>query len=212
MRPRPAAILGFLGLALLAASCVSLKRTPEARFFVLRSLAEPAAEATPPTSVVVGLLPVVLPDYLDRAQLVSWAAEGEIKIDEFLRWAEPLDAGVSRTLTENLSALVPEARVIRAPWSSRARLRCRVRVVLEKFGPQANGEVRLDGRFVLLGDKGEGALGRRDFHLQRDLPAARASDPGTAVGLMSQLLADLAGQIATAIRELPAPPAPKPAP
>ena len=37
------AVASWAALGVVLASCVSLKRTPEARFFVLRSLAEPAA-------------------------------------------------------------------------------------------------------------------------------------------------------------------------
>ena len=99
------AVASWAALGVVLASCVSLKRTPEARFFVLRSLAEPAATPAPPLAKhgLVGVLPVRLPGHLERPQLVTWAAPGELRIDEFVRWGEPLDAGLTRTVTENLS-------------------------------------------------------------------------------------------------------------
>jgi uncharacterized lipoprotein YmbA len=200
-----ALVLLFLGLA----GCVSLKRTPEARFFVLRSLAEPPqGAASPAEGGVVGLLRVVVPDYLERPQVVSWVAPGELKIDEFLRWAEPIDAGVSRTLAENLQTLLPRTRIIRAPWPSSARLRCRLRVELQRFGPQTNGEVQLEGRFALLPVASERPLVARLVSLRRGpLPTAAGGlpDVGVEVEALSGLVADLARQIAAALQELPPP-------
>ena len=95
-------------VALLAAGvlagCVSLKRTPEARFFALRPVAERPASPAPSDrgGDIVGVLPVSLPGLLERPQLVAWSGPGEVRIDEFLRWAEPLDASVQRVLSDDL--------------------------------------------------------------------------------------------------------------
>jgi len=207
MRTRRFAALGSIGLALAFAGCVSLKRTPEARFFVLRSVAEPPADAgAPGTTVLLGLLPVVLPGYLDRPQIASWVAPGELRIDEYVRWAEPLDAGLGRTLAANLEALLPQSRVLRAPWPSAARLRCRVRVELQKLGAQPSGEVLLQGRFALLPANDERRLAALPVSLERRplAPARGSLDPGAGVDAMSELVADLAREIAAAISALPA--------
>ena len=211
MRDRLPATVACLALGALA-GCVSLKRTPEARFFALRPLAETPQAETPQTPTaedsasVVGVLPVLLPGHLERPQFVTWSGPSEIRIDEFLRWAEPVDSGVLRVLTENLETLLPSHRVIRAPWPASTSLRCRVRVELVRFGPQPGGEVSLSGRFVLLPAHGERALATRTVDLRR-APAPGPSDPGRAIEDMSALLADLAGQIADAIATLP--PAPQ---
>ena len=195
----------LLALAPIAAGCVSLKRTPEARFFVLRSLAEPPTAPDPEASPVrlAGLLPVRLPGYIDRPQLVTWTRPGELRIDEFLRWAEPLDAAITRTLAENLDTLLPATRVIRAPWAAGVRPRCRVRVDLMQFGPQADGVVRLEGRFVVLPGEEERPLVAKPVSLQRGPLSGPSSDPGAGVEAMSELLRDLARDIADAIRGLP---------
>ena len=195
---------GALALALAGAGCVSLKRTPEARFFVLRSLAEPpAAPATPFSVRLVGMLPVRIPGYIDRPQLVTWARPGELRIDEFLRWAEPLDAAITRTLAENLDTLLPETRVIRAPWAAGVKPRCRVRVELMQFGPQADGDVRLEGRFAVLPAAEEKPLAAQPVSLRRGPLAGPATDPGVGVEAMSELLRGLARAIAVAVRQVP---------
>jgi len=191
---------------LLGVGCVSLKRTPEARFFVLRSVAEPPAAATPNAQRgFVAVMPVRIPGHLDRPQLVTWTAPGELRIDEFLRWGEPLDAGFTRTLAENLAALLPEHMVARAPWRSSAEPRCRVATELRVFGLQANGEVRLDGRWALLPARAEQPLARGTASLSRGPLASGPAgvDPGAEVEAMSELVAELGREIADAVRALP---------
>lgn len=206
MRARLVALLVLPGLALGAPGCV-LKRTPEARFFVLRSLAEPppAPPAGAPASLV-GVLPVRMPGYIDRPQLVTWTAPGELRIDEFLRWAEPLDAGITRTVAENLDALLPESHVVRAPWAAKAQPRCRVWLQLDLFGPQAGGEVRLEGRWAVLPSREAKPLATKAFDFRRGPLAGDAKglpDASAGVDAMSELLADLSREIAAAVRALP---------
>jgi uncharacterized protein len=204
MRRWRLSVVAALALGALAA-CVSLKRTPEARFFALRSLAEASpASANASDPGLVGILPVVLPAYLERPQVVTWAAPGEVRIDEFLRWAEPLDLAVGRVVGENLGALLPSRRVIRAPWSGSAPLDCRVRLELTRFGQVPGGEVHLAGRWVLLPRQGERPLVSRPVDLRRGPRAGGAvPDPNTSVEAMSELLAELSREIATAVAALP---------
>ena len=209
MRARLSIALPAAALATIS-GCVSLKRTPEARFFALQPVAEaPApASAAPAEAGVVGVLPVLLPGHLERPQLVRWSGPGEVRIDEFLRWAEPLDTGVLRVLTEDLETLLPAYRVIRAPWPGSTPLRCRVRVELVRFGPQPGGELSLSGRFALLPARSERPLVTRALELRHDAP--RGNDPGLTVDGMSALLAQMGAQIATAVAALPPDP-PEPA-
>jgi uncharacterized protein len=206
MRPRSLWFLGLVALASGLGGCVSFHRTPNARFFVLRSLVEPAlSPVAPAVSGLVGVHAVHLPEHLDRAQVVTWKAPDELSIDEFTRWAEPLDVGATRVLEENLAALLPDRQVLRYPWSASADLRCRVLVELRLFGAQSTGDVRLEGRWALLPGRGERPIELRPVSLRRT-PAVggpKGSDTTAEVEAMSELLADLSREIATAIVELP---------
>lgn len=46
-----------------------------------------------------------LPSYLDRQQMVTRVGSGELKMSSYHLWAEPLDAGISRVVSMNLSRL-----------------------------------------------------------------------------------------------------------
>ncbi len=209
MRARIVAVVGVVVVTVGLGACAPFKRTPEARFYVLRSLIEPPA-APAPTEVggPVGVLPVRLPGYLDRPQLVTEMALDQVKVDEYARWAEPLPAAVTRTLTENLAILLPESHVVRYPWPAGRSMRCRVSVDLRVLAAQGDGWVRLEGRWALLPDDEEAPLVLRPLSLRRGpLPVGpRGVDPAAGVEAMSELLADLSRQIAVAVQALPADP------
>jgi len=158
MRNRGVALLGLVASACSVVGCVSLRRTPEARFFVLRSVSEQASLAPEAPVGLVGVLPVHLPGHLERPQVVTEAGPNELLIDEFARWAEPLGPATSRVLAENLAALLTHHRVVGSPWPAAAALRCRVSVEVESFAPQTGGEVRLVGRWALLEPGGPRAI------------------------------------------------------
>jgi uncharacterized protein len=207
---RAPAVPVLFAVAALLAGCVSLKRSPESRYFVLRSLAGPPAEAPGGAAPgLVGLLPVRVPAHLERPQLVTWRGPAEVTIDEHARWAEPVDDGLTRALRENLEALLPGSAVLGHPWPAAARPACRVRVEISLFGPRESGEVRLEGRFLVLPARDERPLVSEPVTLARN-PAPPAPDgrrpfpdPAAAVESMSALVADLASQIAAALRALP---------
>jgi uncharacterized protein len=210
MRARIVAALMLASCASGVLGCVSLKRTPEARFFVLRSLVEPQAVASTATpEAFVGVLPARLPGYLDRPQLVTELAGGGVSVDEYARWAEPFPEAVTRTLAENLAALLPEDRVVPYPWAPGAKARCRVSVELSAFAARDDGSARLEGRYALLPEDEEDPLVQRPVRLKRGpLPVSPTGvEPAATAEAMSELLAELSREIAASVRALP----PKPA-
>lgn len=187
---------------LLVWGCVSVKHSPPARFFVLRAVATPPTTTTKSAEPgIVGVLPVTLPDHLVRSQMVTWASDNEVRLEEFARWAEPLDVGMTRVVRENLVTLLPEHRFLDYPWKSAALMRCRVQVEVRFFGLQADGTVRLDGRWALLPRSTDEPLLVEPFVMRSD-PVGH-DDPQAMVESMSQLMADLCGGMATVIRNLP---------
>jgi len=204
MRSRIAAAVCASLLASAAVGCVSLKRSASARFFVLRPVAEPAEGAIGPATESVAVLPVRLPGHLERPQIVTEAGGNELRIDEFVRWAEPIGPAVTRVLARDLSALLVDRRVLQSPWRADEAPSFRVQVDVESFAPQADGDVRLVGRWSLLGAEGGGALARRHFELHRGpFPVGPGGmEPSAATSAMSDLLGDLAVEIAGAIRAL----------
>ncbi len=207
MRAQISAVLVAVVFTVGLGACAPFQRTPEARFYVLQALVEPPA-APVAAGRLVGILPVGLPGYLDRPQLVTEMAADQLRVDEYARWAEPMPAAVTRTLAENLASLLPESRVVRYPWPPGESMLCRVSVELRALAAQADGRVRLEGRWALLPDDGETPLVLRPISLRSGpLPVGPGGvDPAAGVEAMSELLADLSRQIAVAVQALPADP------
>lgn len=109
-------------VALLLSGCQVL---PEAqpdptRYFVLRA-DTPAADVTAPREdgLAIGLNAIELPAYLrnNRSMIVARGGN-ELVFREYDRWAEPLEAGLSRVIRETLAATPGIAEVDTFPFTS----------------------------------------------------------------------------------------------
>ena len=202
MRGRALAVLAStLAAAVLVGSCV-LKRSSVARTYVLEPLA--AREAPAPTATplaTVGVEKVGVPDWLDRPQVTGRGASGEVVTDEFSRWGEPLARGVQRVVAENLAALLPDRRVLAAPFPPRDAVDHRVQVTLVEAARQADGSVLVEARWEVLGDGGEVLSRNRSSHRAARATAGAAG----AVAGVSEALDLLSREIAGRLRTLPQP-------
>ena len=82
--------------------------SPPSRFYTLSGVAKPATTSST-LSVAVG--PVSVPAMVDRPQFVVNAGPNQVRLDEFNRWASPLQNNISRAVAENLVALLGTPRV-----------------------------------------------------------------------------------------------------
>lgn len=190
----------LLAAALVSTGCFGT--SPPARFYVL-SASEPANAAVPATGPegTLGVFPTRVAEYLDRPQIVTFLGDNTVDLDEYARWAEPLGAGVTRVLAQELSSLLPGWRVLPQPWDPVVPLRARVVVGVTALGWNASGEARLEASWAVLSGGGEEALARGRVVLRRS-----ASGPGAApaVAATSALVTEMAHDIASSIRALPA--------
>lgn len=202
MRVRSLTVVApILAATLLWSGCL-LKRSPQARTYVLDPMA--AADATTlretPLSVV-GVLKVTVPGWIDRSEVTGRGAGGEIVTDEFARWGEPIGRGIQRVLAENLAALLPDRRVVAAPFAPSLVVHHRVEVTITEAARQADGSVLVEARFAVLGPKGETIVQRRS---SRRANTAVAGSGGAVIGA-SEALAGLSRDIADVLRALPPP-------
>jgi len=115
----------------------------------------PASSAAP--GVTVGVGPVVIPGYLNRAQIVTRSGSDEVEISTYHRWAEPLENGIAQVLANDLAAQVGSERILVFPWRggvARA-LDYQVAVAILRFEGVPGGQVRLDARWRLVGRDGQ---------------------------------------------------------
>ena len=109
-------LMHVLSLALFAATAAGCGATAPARFYTLDAVA--TADAAPPmaTSILVG--PVSVPAAVDRPQFVVQVAPNRVEIEEFNRWAAPLNDSIARAVAGDLAVLLGTADVAVAPLAN----------------------------------------------------------------------------------------------
>jgi len=68
--------------------------------------------------LAIGIGPVKIPEYLNQPDIVTRIAQNELRLDEFAKWAEPLEDNISRTLAKNLLSLLCIRRIAIFPWKA----------------------------------------------------------------------------------------------
>ena len=112
---RPFASTFFAFAFALVSGCAS---SPQSNFYTLSpELATDTSSAgRSPKAIVV--LPVSVPEVVDRPQFVLRVNENKVSLDEFARWADPLKSQVRRVLTTDLALQFPGALVSGSPQNA----------------------------------------------------------------------------------------------
>lgn len=100
--------LFIIGSGLLLSACFG-GRTPDSSFYILSTGKDVSVVSQ--QKISVGVLPVKVPDFLDRPQIVLNETHTELSVSELNRWSEPLSQVTQRALTENLQKRFPNAYV-----------------------------------------------------------------------------------------------------
>jgi uncharacterized lipoprotein YmbA len=95
-------------LSLVLTGCLGGQSAPT-NFYMLSPLSSPQAGKTAATAeggIRIGLATVVVPEYLNRNEIVVNLDNTVYQLDEFNQWAEPLSDNLTRVLEENLTNLL----------------------------------------------------------------------------------------------------------
>jgi len=145
----------FRAVTLVTASLLSLGfagcgSTKPARYYMLHAAAEARAEdPTDGDQRLVGLGPVRVASYLDRQQIVTRRSDNALDINDFHRWAEPLEDAVSRMIRANLTGLEPQWRVLLFPWRSVDQVDIAVRLDIRRLDGVLGGDARLEADWLI---------------------------------------------------------------
>jgi uncharacterized protein len=196
------AALALIASALLLSGCAESK---PARFYVLTPLAA-AKDVTGPAGPAIGVGPVVIPQYLDRPDIVTRSNDNRLDLAEFDQWGGRIGDNITRVLAENLSGLLKTDRVSIYPWTDSSALTAQISVDITQFERDQSGAVTLSA-FWTIADAQSGKILRNGrSNIQKAIGpaasgAATAYDP--IVAAMSEALASLSEEIAAAIKAVP---------
>ncbi len=124
----------------LAAGCST---PPPSRFYTLAATAT-STSAPQPSTLVIAVGPVTVPSVVDRPEFVVSTGPNEVRLDDFNRWASPLQDGLSRAIAENLVAILGTPRVVRFPQTLATEPDFRVAVEVRTFESTPGKSTALD--------------------------------------------------------------------
>ena len=189
--------LSALLLPFLLVSCTVLQPVEDKSVNYLLDPAVPERSITG-ASPAVAIASPALPGYLDRQQLVSRSAGGELLMNPNHLWGEPLDSGIARVTAANLGRLKnslniqPVKSFVTLDYQSLLELR------ITRFEPDASGNVVLECTWKLQPVNGPVAT-TRAFTTRVPLAADPLGSQTGRVQAMNEALARLARQIAKSL-------------
>lgn len=196
--------LGVVCFALVINGCISLPNSPISptpRFYMLSSInqLEVSKKIHITPGVIIGVGPVKIPEYLDRPQMVTRESQGILKFDEFDRWGESLDLGVARLIREDLTVMLPGAKLTLYPWHSSTVVKYRVVVEIVQLDSELDREMSFVVQWTVIDVQNSKTviIKRSEFHQ----PIIPQNYSGLAKTL-STVCAALSSEIAQALANL----------
>lgn len=196
------AVCLFLMTVLLG--CLAGRPSEPSRFYTLTPLdaAKPAARMDAGRQcVAIGIGPVEIPEYLNRAQIVTRLTDNELKVSEFNRWAEPLNENLTRVLAENLSDLCAKPVMI-FPWRTPVRVDFRVEISVIRFDGSLGKEVTLIVLWAIFGEGGDRLhVAKRSVYMEPPADTTYAALVAAKSRAVSRLSRDIAASIDAVIKQ-----------
>jgi uncharacterized lipoprotein YmbA len=169
--------------------------SPPSRFYTL-SAAGATAKNSSDLSVAVG--PVSIPAVIDRPEIVVSLGPNQVRLEEFNRWALPLQNNIARVIAENLMAQLGTPRVTVFPEITSADADYRAIIDVQRFDSMPGEAATLEALWIVRRMKdGKAERGRttvRQSVTEKDYAALAAAH--------SQAIVRLSQEIADAVRAL----------
>ncbi len=188
---------------LLLAVLFGCATSPPARFYLLSSLDITNPEMKPPADercFSIGIGPIRIPDYLDRAQIVTRGATGEIALAEFDRWGEPMKDNLTHVLAKNLSILLCTNTIAFFPWRGGIPIDYRIEMEVLRLDGSLGGNISLEAWWMIFSGDGKRMLLAKKSNFTE---VVSGQDYRSLVAAKGRALGHLSRDIAAAIRTLP---------
>lgn len=189
---RIAVIAALYAVVGLAAGCAS---TPASRFYTLSAASGPAA---PSSNLSIAVGPVTVPAVVDRPQIVVSMGPNQVRLEEFNRWAAPLQNTIARVVADNLVQMLGTPRVFSAVQTLSVDADYRAAIDVQSFQSAPGEAAILDAVWSVRRTKdGKVETGRttvRETVQEKSYEALAAGH--------SRAVARLSSDIANAVRSL----------
>jgi len=143
-------------LLLTSLGLVGCTRSPQSNFYVLSSRnsnVETTQSKLLHHKFVVGIGPVIIPEHLDRPQIITRTTDNLLHLAEYNRWAESLEKNFSRILMEDLSPALSRYKIAVVPWKRSITLHYQVVVEIDRFDGVVGERAVLKARWRIVNVK-----------------------------------------------------------
>lgn len=178
-------------LSVFALGVIGCAAQTPTQFYDLTAVSESNTQRLP-QSVSLGIGPVTLPDLLDQPGVVSRKGGTVVNVATYHIWAGELEPAFTRVLAQNVARRLDHDSIWPSPWDNRFRPEYQVRIFVDRFSGEVNGEVSLNLTWTLLGDFGQEMI--RTQRYRGSVTAAGGYDG--YVNALNQLLAEFSEQLA----------------
>lgn len=187
--------------AFMLAGCRS--SAPPVEFYTLNPISgmhKKTNSAATDQNLAIGVGPVEIPAILDRPQIVTRSGPNRLDMNEFHRWAGPLEDDFARVVAENISILMPTDQVAIYPWDPDFKPRYQVVLNVSYFEGRLGEEIRLEVFWRVSDPNNQKKLIEKKSVIKEPL---KAKDYEALVAAKSQALATLSTDIVENIKNLP---------
>lgn len=189
-------LVAIMFVAVFASGCASAP----SKFYTLNSTAKCDGAPVANFAVVVG--PVSIPAEVDRPQFTVQISPNRVAVDEFNRWAEPLNSNIARVVAGDLAVLLGTPQVVAVPLANFDPA-YRVTIDIQKFESVPGKSAQIDAVWVVRKTAGGAPISGRTAVTEpviEDGFDALAAAHSRALGKLS---ADIAAVILTEAEKKP---------
>ena len=171
--------------------------SPPTRYFTLDA-SNGGSPVTGLSDVSIGVGPFMLPDLLDRPQIVVRGSGNEVIINEFERWADDINTRFQAVVAQNLVVATGSKHIYEHPWRNNFSTDYRILGTVDEFAANTSGAVRLKIRWVIQDGEGEEVLATREGVYTE---SADADQYGQIAAAMSRAIGAMATEMAGVLAE-----------
>ena len=186
-------IVRLISIAFIAMAANGCGTSKPAQFYTLDSTA--VADGAPATHTAVMVGPVTIPASVDQPEFVVQVASNRVEVEEFNRWAAPLNDGIARAVAGDLAVLLGTPDVATAPMAN-FNPAYWVTINVQRFESTPNQSALLEAVWAVR--KTAGGETRSGRTVAREAVQGGGFDALAAAH--SRALARMSGDIAAAIR------------
>jgi len=202
--------LGAVFFLLVFSGCMTIPNSTTPRFYALSAIDDKQVgkKINVASGLLLGIGPVKVPEYQDRPQMVTQNKEKMLKFAQFDRWGESLELGVARLIREDLTVMLPGAKLTLYPWNPMVAVRYQVVAEIVQLDSELDKNMFLVVQWMVIDVQNSKTLfiERSEFR-KPIIPQNYSGLAKTLSASLASLSSEIARSLATlkTIKDVPAP-------